>query len=151
MRRAAPAKEWARKAYVGLDTTILPCFTPDTLELDEAGIRHDMRMLVPQGFFAVTLVSGGEACTTREEDERFVEWCVDEARGRVGVTLNLRYHTLEENVAMVLGKEIPDRDKQKDLVWRAWLNFARGVFDVARGLPHFVRMRPARAHDELVR
>jgi dihydrodipicolinate synthase/N-acetylneuraminate lyase len=87
LHKKSEAKEWARGAYVGLDTTILPCFTPDTLELDEAGIRHDMRMLVPQGFFAVTLVSGGEACTTCEEDQRFVEWCVDEARGKLGVTL----------------------------------------------------------------
>jgi 4-hydroxy-tetrahydrodipicolinate synthase len=98
--KKSEAKEWARGAYRGLDTTILPCFAPQTLELHEAGIRHDMRMLLPQGFFAVTLVSGGEACTTREEDERFVEWCVDEARGQVGVTLNLRYCTLEENIAM---------------------------------------------------
>jgi 4-hydroxy-tetrahydrodipicolinate synthase len=94
------AKDWAREAYRGLDTTILPCYTPDTLELDEAGIRHDMRMLLPQGFFAVTLVSGGEAGTTREEDKRFVQCCVDEARGQIGVTLNLRYYTLEENIEM---------------------------------------------------
>jgi len=43
---------------------------------------------------------------------------------------------MEENVAMVLGKEIPDRDKQKDLVWRAWLNFASGVFDTT-AVMHF--------------
>jgi 4-hydroxy-tetrahydrodipicolinate synthase len=98
--RKNEAKEWARAAYRGLDTTILPCFTPDTLALDEAGIRHDMRMLVQQGFFAVTLVSGGEAGTTLEEDRRFVEWCVDEARGKVGITLNLRYYTLADNIAM---------------------------------------------------
>ena len=98
--RKNEAKEWARTAYRGLDTTILPCFTPDTLALDEAGIRHDMRMLVQQGFFAVTLVSGGEAGTTLEEDRRFVEWCVDEARGKVGITLNLRYYTLADNIAM---------------------------------------------------
>ncbi|MCC7410444.1 MAG: dihydrodipicolinate synthase family protein [Gammaproteobacteria bacterium] len=94
------AKDWARETYQGLDTTILPCFTPDTLELDEAGIRHDMRMLLPQGFFAVTLVSGGESGTTLEEDKRFVEYCVDEAGGKIGVTLNVRYYTLEDNIAM---------------------------------------------------
>jgi 4-hydroxy-tetrahydrodipicolinate synthase len=94
------AKAWAREAYRGLDTTILPSFTPATLELDEAGIRHDMRMLLPQGFFAVTLVSGGEAGTTPEEDQRWVEWCVDEAGDKLGVTLNLRYYTLEDNIAM---------------------------------------------------
>jgi 4-hydroxy-tetrahydrodipicolinate synthase len=98
--RKHEAKEWARSVYRGLDTTILPCFTPDTLALDEAGIRHDMRLLLQQGFFAVTLVSGGEAGTTPEEDRRFVEWCVDEARGKVGITLNLRYYTLAENIAM---------------------------------------------------
>ncbi len=94
------AKEWAREVYQGLDTTILPCFTPDTLELDEAGVRHDMRMLLDQGFFAVTLVSGGEAGTTPAEDRRFVEWCVDEAAGKLGITLNLRYYTLAENIDM---------------------------------------------------
>lgn len=98
--RKHEAKDWARNAYRGLDTTILPCFTPDTLALDEAGIRHDMRLLAQQGFFAVTLVSGGEAGTTPEEDRRFVEWCVDEAHGRLGITLNLRYYTLAENIAM---------------------------------------------------
>lgn len=98
--KKSEAKEWARATYRGLDTTILPCFTPDTLALDEAGIRHDMRMLAQQGFFAVTLVSGGEAGTTLEEDKRFVECCVDEARGQVGVTLNLRYYTLADNIAM---------------------------------------------------
>ncbi|MFO1401414.1 MAG: hypothetical protein U1F30_09425 [Steroidobacteraceae bacterium] len=82
MYRKHEAKQWARSVYQGLDTTILPCFSPDTLALDEAGIRRDMRMLAGQGFFAVTLVSGGEAGTTPEEDRRFVEWCVDEARGK---------------------------------------------------------------------
>ena len=43
---------------------------------------------------------------------------------------------MEENVAAVLGKEIPDREKQKELVWRAWLNFTRGVFDTA-AVMHF--------------
>src|SRR3972149_3427138 len=87
-------QERTRTAYETLDAPLLPCFTPDTLQLDEAGIRHDMRMLLPQGFFAVTLVSGGEAGTSREEDKRFVEWCVDEAGGELGVPLNLRYSTL---------------------------------------------------------
>jgi len=36
---------------------------------------------------------------------------------------------MEENIASVLGKEIPSEAERKDLVWRAWKNFARGVFD----------------------
>ncbi|NOX52700.1 MAG: hypothetical protein GXP16_19520, partial [Gammaproteobacteria bacterium] len=96
----AEAKEWARETYQGLDTTILPSFKPDTLELDEKGIRHDMSMLIEQGFFAVTLVSGGEAGTTIDEDKRWLEWCVDEAKGKVGVTVNLRYYQLADNIEM---------------------------------------------------
>jgi 4-hydroxy-tetrahydrodipicolinate synthase len=98
--KKSEAKEWAREAYRGLDTTMLPCFTADTLALDEKGIRHDMSMFVQQGFFAVTLVSGGEAGTTLEEDKQWLQWSIDEAKGRLGVTLNVRYYTLEENIAM---------------------------------------------------
>ena len=36
---------------------------------------------------------------------------------------------MEENVALVLGEEIPNGKNRKDLVWRAWLSFARGVSD----------------------
>jgi KDO2-lipid IV(A) lauroyltransferase len=36
---------------------------------------------------------------------------------------------MEQNVASVLSQEIPDPEQRKDLVWRAWLNFSRGVFD----------------------
>lgn len=63
--RKKDAKEWARGFYQGLDATILPSFTPDELALDEAGIRHDMRQIMRQGFFGVTLVSA-EAGTTFE-------------------------------------------------------------------------------------
>src|SRR5574341_874303 len=36
---------------------------------------------------------------------------------------------MEENIASTLGKEIPNADERKTLVWRAWRNFARGVLD----------------------
>ncbi|HYJ17428.1 MAG TPA: lysophospholipid acyltransferase family protein [Candidatus Limnocylindria bacterium] len=36
---------------------------------------------------------------------------------------------MEENIASALGKEIPSEAVRRDLVWRAWKNFARGVFD----------------------
>ncbi len=97
--KKAEAKEWAASVYKGLDATILPSFTPDTLEIDEAGIRHDIREIINHGFFAATLVSA-EAGTTKEEDKRFVQWCVDEAAGRIGVTFSLRYYTLEDNIEM---------------------------------------------------
>jgi KDO2-lipid IV(A) lauroyltransferase len=56
---------------------------------------------------------------------------------RLTFVLLWRYRKrMEENVAAVLGKEIPDREKQKELVWRAWLNFTRGVFDTT-AVMHF--------------
>ena len=36
---------------------------------------------------------------------------------------------MEENVALVMGEEISNAKERKALVWRAWLNFARGVAD----------------------
>ncbi len=45
-----------------------------------------------------------------------------------------------ENIASGLAKEVPDREKQKELTWRAWLNFARGVLDTA-SVMHFSKAR----------
>ena len=47
---------------------------------------------------------------------------------------------MEANVAAALGKEFPDAAEQKKLVWRAWLNFARGVLDTS-GAMHYSRER----------
>ena len=36
---------------------------------------------------------------------------------------------MKENITLVLAKEIPNAGDRAALVWRAWLNFARGVLD----------------------
>ena len=92
------AKEWAKGFYRGLECTILPSFTPEELALDEAGVRHDIRELIKHGFFATVLVT--EAGTTKEEDKRVIQWCADEAKGKIGVALALRYYSLRENREM---------------------------------------------------
>ena len=92
------AKEWAKGFYRGLDGTILPSFKPDDLGLDEQGIRHDVRELIKHGFFSISMVT--EVGTTKEEDKKFLEWCVDEAKGRIGITLALKYYTMAENIEM---------------------------------------------------
>lgn len=43
---------------------------------------------------------------------------------------------MEENIALTLGKEIPSEAERKDLVWRAWRNFARSVLDTAAIMHH---------------
>jgi len=45
---------------------------------------------------------------------------------------------MTENIASVLAQEIPDHRERQRLAWRAWLNFARGVFETARVM-HFSR------------
>lgn len=92
------AKEWAKTAFRGLEATILPSFTADELLLDEAAIRHDVRELIRHGFFGAVMVN--DAGTTREEDKLFARWCVEEAKGKIGIGFSLRYPTLEQNVEM---------------------------------------------------
>jgi hypothetical protein len=47
------AKQWAREHYHGLCGTTSPSFTPDLTELDEEGIRHDVRNNIAKGVFSV--------------------------------------------------------------------------------------------------
>lgn len=95
--KKSEAKEWARTFYKGLAATILPSFTSDRLILDEAGIRHDVRELIKHGFFSISIVAA-EAGTTKDEDKRMIEWCVDEAKGRIGIGVGLRYYSIEDNI-----------------------------------------------------
>jgi 4-hydroxy-tetrahydrodipicolinate synthase len=96
--KKAEAKSWARGFYRGLESTILPSFTPDTLALDEAGIRHDIRELIKHEFFSTVLVTS--TGTTVDEDRLFIQWCVDEARGKIGIASELRYYSLQDNIEM---------------------------------------------------
>ncbi|HET9916892.1 MAG TPA: lysophospholipid acyltransferase family protein [Candidatus Binatia bacterium] len=43
---------------------------------------------------------------------------------------------MEENIALTLGREITSEAERKDLVWRAWKNFARGVLDTTAVMHH---------------
>ena len=92
------AKEWAKGHYKGLECTILPSFTPDELALDERGARHDIRELIKHLFFSTVLVT--ETGTTKEEDKLVIQWCADEAAGKIGVALALRYYSLQANIEM---------------------------------------------------
>lgn len=41
---------------------------------------------------------------------------------------------MDENVAAAIGRECLDGAERKKLVWRAWMNFARGVLDTAEAM-----------------
>ncbi len=92
------AKDWARAFYRGLECIIMPSFTPEELALDEIGIRHDVRELIKHGCFSIAMLT--EIGTTVEEDRLMLQCCVEEAEGRVGVNMPLRYRSLKENIEM---------------------------------------------------
>jgi 4-hydroxy-tetrahydrodipicolinate synthase len=69
-------KDWARERFVGAESSLLPSFTTDLSQLDEAGIRYDVRQSVKHGFFSVFCASVG---LTPDEHRRFIEIAVDEA------------------------------------------------------------------------
>src|SRR5438874_13386840 len=72
----AERKAWAREVFMGADCSLLPSFKPGSLELDEEGIRHDVRQGIQQGFFSMFAASVG---LQGEERRRFVEIATDEA------------------------------------------------------------------------
>jgi len=80
------AKEWAKKNYNGLDGVIQPSYTPDLEELDEEGIRHDVRQNIKKGVFSVFCAIEVSALS-REERKRFVKIVCDEAKDKVLVSM----------------------------------------------------------------
>ncbi|HLF79453.1 MAG TPA: dihydrodipicolinate synthase family protein, partial [Dehalococcoidia bacterium] len=70
--------------FLGAESSLLPSFTPHKQELDEEGIRHDVRNSIQHGFFSV--FAAGVGLRNQEERRRFVEIAVDEAAGRLLVS-----------------------------------------------------------------
>jgi 4-hydroxy-tetrahydrodipicolinate synthase len=80
----ADRKAWAREHFKGFENILLPSFTPDLKNLDEAGIRLDVRRSIEHGFFS-TLAPA--IALTPAEYRRFLEICVDEAKGRISIAV----------------------------------------------------------------
>src|ERR1700691_5948789 len=56
---ASDRKKWARQNFRGMEAFILPSFTPGLEDLDEDGIRNDVRHGIKQGFGALFSTSLG--------------------------------------------------------------------------------------------
>jgi len=94
------AKQWAKKHYKGLDGNVSPSFTPDLEQLDEEGIRHDVRLNINRGMFSVFCQT--EVCAmTLEERKRFVEIVCDEAKGKVLVSMFTGIDTIEKDIELL--------------------------------------------------
>lgn len=76
----AERKDWAREHFLGAEGVLLPSFTPDLKDLDEEGIRRDVRKSIDHGFFSSFVTAVG---LTPEERRRFTEIAADEAGDRI--------------------------------------------------------------------
>lgn len=88
------AKDWAAEKWRGVCNVVMPSFTSDLKSLNEAAIRHDVRRNIELGFWGALLVS--ECATSFEEYVRFMEICVDEAKGRQHFLIHGTFDTRED-------------------------------------------------------
>jgi 4-hydroxy-tetrahydrodipicolinate synthase len=77
----AERKQWAQEKFLGAESSLLPSFKPGTFELDEEGIRHDVRAAIAHGFFSV--FAAGVGLRGAEERQRFLQIAADEAGDRL--------------------------------------------------------------------
>ena len=92
-------KEWAKEHMVGVENCLFPSFSPDLSELDEEGIRWDVRQSIKHGFFST--LCAAESGLTFEEAKRFVEIAADEAGGDILVSVTLLFDSFEQNREML--------------------------------------------------
>ncbi|WP_433413275.1 dihydrodipicolinate synthase family protein [Microtetraspora malaysiensis] len=91
------ARAWAREQLSGCCGCVMPSFTDDLSDLNEAAIRHDVALEKQLGMSSVLIVS--ECGTTEEEFARFVEIVVDEAGSDLATVVQLAQPTLDRTRA----------------------------------------------------
>ena len=99
MTKSSSLKTWAKEHMVGVENTTMPSFTSDLSELDEAGIRHDVRMAKKHGFFST--LAATETGLTFEEQKRFVSIVTDEAGDDILVSTTLLQDSFDKQAAML--------------------------------------------------
>ena len=92
-------KEWARETLRGIEGCTMPSFKPGLNELDEEGIRWDVRYAINQGFFSTMVTC--ETGQTLEENKRFLEIVCDEAKGKIQVSFTLLVDSFDEAIALL--------------------------------------------------
>jgi 4-hydroxy-tetrahydrodipicolinate synthase len=102
-RKKAELKTWAKEYLKGVENTLFPSFDPSLKELDEDGVRLDVRQSIAHGFFSTMCAT--ETGLTLEEAKRFVEIAADEAQGRILVTTALILNSFEENMELMAHAE----------------------------------------------
>lgn len=92
------ARAWARTSLTGVVNVIIPTFTSDLLDVNEAATRFDTERDIELGFAGALMVA--ETATTPDEYIRCLEWAADEAAGRLQLYFHASFNTLDQNVAL---------------------------------------------------
>jgi dihydrodipicolinate synthase/N-acetylneuraminate lyase len=92
------AREWALSSLRGVCGCVMPSFTADLGDLNEAAIRHDVQRERELGFTGFLIVN--ECGTSEPEWRRFVEICVDEAGDDLVTVVQAASDTLAHNQAI---------------------------------------------------
>ncbi len=89
-------RDWAWEHFQGVNNVVIPSFTQDLTDINEAGIRHDIRRVMELGFTGTLLV--GEINISLDEYTRFTEIAADESKGDLNLIFHASWNTLEENI-----------------------------------------------------
>jgi 4-hydroxy-tetrahydrodipicolinate synthase len=92
-------KKWAQEHYKGLENALLPTFTKDMSDIDEQAIRLDVRQSIKHGFCKTLVCTDGG--TTLSELKRMLEVVVDEACGKIIVSMYLGFDNLKTQLEML--------------------------------------------------
>jgi len=99
----AEARDWARENLVGAINCTIPSFTNDLRGINEAAIRHDVRLAKEHGFLGTLGVS--EVTITLPEYLEFLRVVRDEAGDDFVVVHHGSWSNLEQNLEAVRGAE----------------------------------------------
>lgn len=92
-------KAWAREHFRGFENVLMPSFDADLRNLDDEGIRLDVRQSIRHGFFSSLCAL--ETGLTMDEKKRMLSVATDEAGDKIGIALSLCGETLEENIEIL--------------------------------------------------
>lgn len=95
----ADRKAWAREALVGLENALMPSFSADMSELDEEGIRWDVRQAKAHGFFST--MCAVETGLTTDEAKRFLSIVCDEAGDDLLVSFTLLNDSFAQSLELL--------------------------------------------------
>ena len=99
----AEARDWAREKLVGAVNCTIPSFSGDLRTLNEAAIRHDVRLAKQHGFIGTLGVS--EVSITVGEYLDFLRIVKDEAGQGFHLVHHASWSNLEQNIEAITGAE----------------------------------------------